>query len=93
MALASWSGHMQAILDIQGLEGALVRLAERLEALEAGDQSPWLTVEGAAAYLSTSPDGIRAAVKRQQIPSHRVNGRRLFDRAELDAWVRGGDVA
>jgi excisionase family DNA binding protein len=50
----------------------------------------WLDVEGAAAYLgNTTPDAIRAMVKRGQIPVHRTpTGRLLFDRRELDAWVR-----
>jgi excisionase family DNA binding protein len=50
----------------------------------------WLTVAGAAAYLATTKDAIRGHVKRGQIPCHRgAAGRILFDRAELDAWVRG----
>jgi len=49
----------------------------------------WLTVAGAADHLQTTEDGIRALVKRQRIPHHRAAGRVLFDRTELDAWVRG----
>jgi excisionase family DNA binding protein len=50
----------------------------------------WLTVADAATYLATSKDAIRGHVKRAQIPCHRgAAGRILFDRAELDAWVRG----
>jgi excisionase family DNA binding protein len=50
----------------------------------------WLTVADAAAYLKTSEDAIRGHVKRSRIPFHRgAAGRILFDRAELDAWVRG----
>lgn len=50
----------------------------------------WLTVAGAAAYLATSEDAIRGHIKRRQIPCHRgAAGRILFDRAELDDWVRG----
>jgi excisionase family DNA binding protein len=49
----------------------------------------WLTVAGAADHLQTPDDGIRALVKRQRIPHHRgAAGRLLFDRVELDAWVR-----
>jgi excisionase family DNA binding protein len=82
---------MQATIDIQGLEGALVRIAERLEALEASDPSPWLTVEDAARYLRRSQDAIRASIKRDAIPSYKIRGRRLLNRAELDEWVRRGE--
>ena len=68
-------------------------VAERVSrlVLESLPQSTdWLTVAGAAAYLATTEDAIRGHVKRGQIPCHRgAAGRILFDRAELDAWVRG----
>jgi excisionase family DNA binding protein len=68
-------------------------VAERVSTLvlESLPQSTeWLTVAGAAAYLATTEDAIRGHVKRGQIPCHRgAAGRILFDRAELDAWVRG----
>ena len=50
----------------------------------------WLNVAGAADHLQTTEDGVRALVKRRRIPHHRgAAGRLLFDRAELDRWVRG----
>jgi hypothetical protein len=54
-------------------------------------QSPWLDVNAAAIHLgATTPEAVRALVKRRQIPFHKApNGRLLFDRHELDAWVRG----
>jgi hypothetical protein len=54
-------------------------------------KSPWLDVDAAATHLgATTPDAVRALVKRRQIPFHKApNGRLLFDRHELDAWVRG----
>jgi excisionase family DNA binding protein len=60
------------------------RVAEML-----GHRAEWLTVAQAAAHLQTSDDGIRALIKRDRIPHHRVAGRVLLDRTELDAWVRG----
>ena len=60
------------------------QLAEML-----GRSAEWLTVGQAADHLRTTEDGIRALVKRKRIPHHRgAAGRLLFDRAELDAWVR-----
>jgi len=49
----------------------------------------WLGVDGAAEYLQTTPDAIRALVKRKKIPHYKPNGRILFDRFQLDKWVRG----
>lgn len=60
-------------------------LAKRVQVQPVG----WLNVDGAARYLSTTPDAIRSLVKRDAIPVHRVNGRVLFSPAELDAYVRG----
>jgi excisionase family DNA binding protein len=71
-------------------------MAERVSTLvlESLPQSTeWLTVAGAATYLATSEDAIRGQVKRRKIPCHRgAAGRILFDRAELDAWVRGEET-
>ncbi len=51
----------------------------------------FLDVAGAAAYLTSTPTAIRALVKRRAIPFHKApNGRILFDRNELDTWVRVG---
>lgn len=54
--------------------------------------SAWLTAAGAAEHLATTEEAVRSMVKRRQIPAHRLpNGRLRFDRAELDAWARGGE--
>jgi excisionase family DNA binding protein len=79
------------------LDDSLCRaVAERVSALvlEAlPTPTEWLTVAGAAMYLATTEDAIRGHVKRTQIPCHRgAAGRILFDRSELDAWVRGEAV-
>ncbi len=52
-------------------------------------RSAWLDTRGAAEWLSTTEDAVRGLVRRRQIPVHRTpNGRLLFDRRELDTWVR-----
>lgn len=70
------------------------RVAELVQAQssERQDGSPWMDVAGAAAYLgNTTTEAVRALVKRRAIPFKKApNGRLLFDRAELDALVRGG---
>jgi excisionase family DNA binding protein len=53
--------------------------------------TPWLNVEGAATYLATTEDAIRALVKRRRLPVHRTEtGRLLFRPEELDAWILDG---
>jgi excisionase family DNA binding protein len=50
-----------------------------------------MTVHEAAAYLRSTPEGIRALIKRQKIPFRRTpGGRILLERGELDTWVAGG---
>ena len=66
------------------------RVAALLEERFGAQPAQWLNVAGAADHLQTTEDGIRALVKRKRIPHHRgAAGRLLFDRAQLDAWVRG----
>jgi hypothetical protein len=74
-----------------------IKLAVR-EELRTGPESMsirpvgFLDVDGAAGYLSTSPEALRAQVKRRQVPVHRTpQGRLLFDPAELEKYVRGND--
>ena len=51
----------------------------------------FLDVNGAAAYLASTPDAIRSLVKRDAIPYHKApNGRLLFERDDLDRWARTG---
>lgn len=54
--------------------------------------SAWLDVAGAASYLVTTPQAIRAAIKRGQLPGKRPNGRVMFTRAELDRYVTRGSA-
>jgi excisionase family DNA binding protein len=59
-----------------------------LQRLEAQRAPEWMRVDDAAQYLRTTPAAIRALIKRDKIPHHHVNGRVLFERQELDGWVR-----
>jgi excisionase family DNA binding protein len=51
----------------------------------------WLRVEQAAEHLGTTPNGIRALVKRGKVPVYRRDGRLYFDRRELDTYIRGNE--
>lgn len=68
---------------------ALVR--EELAAESNGHVTGFLSVDGAADFLATTPSAIRSLVKRRQLPVHRApNGRLLFYPRELEEWVREG---
>lgn len=54
------------------------------------DWPRWLTVETAARYLDRTPTALRSLVQRGAIPCHKVQGRVLFGREELDQWVLSG---
>ena len=74
---------------VQGLEGMVQRAVADALASHQLQTEGFLDVDGAAAYLSSTPSAIRSLVKRDAIPFHKApNGRLLFDRTELDAWVR-----
>lgn len=63
---------------------------ELAEYIAPGDG--WLSAQDAAAYAGVSVDTLERAVRdgalRSAQPGGR-RGRRLFERAELDAWLRG----
>ena len=72
--------------------GELISRAITDELETARTQEPgFLDVDGAAAYLSSTPTAIRSLVKRDAIPYHKApNGRLLFVPDELDTWARSG---
>jgi len=64
-------------------------LAERLD----GSSPRWLAIDEAATYLRTTPEALRKAAQRGQLPAHQPLGpgtRYLFDRRELDLWAAQG---
>jgi excisionase family DNA binding protein len=77
-------------LDDRDIERIAAHIAEHL-AVGAITNPGWLDVAGAAAHLAVSENAIRALVKRNRIPYHRMeNGRLRFSMTELDRWVRTG---
>jgi excisionase family DNA binding protein len=49
-----------------------------------------MTMNTAARYIDRSVPALRTLVARGMIPSHKVNGLRVFGRHEIDEWVRSG---
>jgi excisionase family DNA binding protein len=47
-----------------------------------------LDVDELSCYIRRSSGAIRKMVLRRQIPFHKPAGRLLFDREEIDQWVR-----
>ncbi len=50
-------------------------------------QSPLLTVNETAEYLSVSRSTIYRLVERAEVPSHKVGGQIRFDRDELRSYI------
>ena len=54
---------------------------------------PYMTVEDVCKYFSSTKETVYRWIKKNDMPAHRVGKRWLFDRAELDAWVKSGKAA
>jgi excisionase family DNA binding protein len=81
---------MQIEVPDELLNELAARIAARID-MPREPESPWAQLETAATYMDTSVEALRSAVKRGAIPSHRNgNGRIVFNRAELDAWMSAG---
>jgi len=66
-------------------------IADELHKAHTSTGPHYLDVDAAATYLASTPSAIRSLVKRNAIPHHKApNGRLLFDREEIDAWVKTG---
>jgi excisionase family DNA binding protein len=79
-------------VQLDGLEEIVTRaVADALAAHAPSAPAAFLDVDGAATYLASTPAAIRSLVQRGEIPVHKApNGRLLFDRDELEQWVRSG---
>ena len=75
-------------------EADLDRLAEllrpRLATSSDQQPQPWLNVDAAAEHLACARSRIYALVSARRIPFHKDGSRLLFNRDELDQWVRTG---
>ena len=48
----------------------------------------FLSPTDAAVFLSLSKPSLDRLVRRKEIPSYKIGGRRLFDKEELIEWVK-----
>jgi excisionase family DNA binding protein len=86
--MSSLANALLAELDDDALDVLAGRLASRLPAHQA--TSGWLGVTAAAEYLACPPSRLYALVSARRVPFCKDGSRLLFDRGELDAWVRAG---
>jgi excisionase family DNA binding protein len=70
------------------------RAADLVAAREAPTAaSPWLSVEQAAEYLAAPTSRLYRLVHMRRIPFEKEGARLLFNRVELDAWIREGGAS
>ena len=62
--------------------------AERARVAES-ERSPWLAIESAARYLDWPKQRLYKLCASGAIPHYKQEGRLLFRRDELDAWLLG----
>jgi excisionase family DNA binding protein len=72
-------------------------VAARLTGLDSTTtQSPWLDVDGAAAYLNSTRDVVRRWASQQLLPGYQPHGpgsRWYFHPRDLDEFVRTGSTS
>jgi hypothetical protein len=74
--------HLELPDDV--LEQLVDQVAEKVKA-ELASSSPWMTRAEAAKYLRVPLSRLE---KDRTVPCHRWDGRVLYNRPELDEWVR-----
>jgi hypothetical protein len=79
------NGSIVIVLPPDVLEQLVAEVAEKVRA-EISAASPWMTRSEAAAYLRVPLSRLE---KDRAVPSHRWDGRVLYSRTELDAWLEG----
>lgn len=65
---------------------ALERLPEASEA-SGRERSPWMSLDSAASYLDWPAQRLYKLTASGDIPHYKQDGRLLFRRDELDAWL------
>jgi len=66
----------------------VVELQAQQPGEEAAQSSPWMSIERAAKYLDLPTQRLYKLTAAGVIPHVKQGGRLLFDREELDTWLR-----
>ena len=56
-------------------------------------EDKWLTVEEICNYLSITKDTIYKWIDQKGMPAHRVGRKWMFQKTEVDTWVKVGKAA
>lgn len=57
------------------------------------NEEKWLTVEEICNYLQITKDTIYKWIDQRNMPAHRVGRRWMFQRSEVDTWIKAGKAA
>ncbi len=57
------------------------------------NEEKWLTVEEICDYLQVTKDTIYKWIGNRNMPAHRVGRRWMFQKSEVDAWIKAGKAA
>lgn len=90
--MSALAAALLAELDDQALEALAEALAPRLAPRLSGngETTAWLGVTEAAEHLRCPKSRVYALVSARRIPFQKDGSRTLFQREELDEWVRQG---
>jgi excisionase family DNA binding protein len=91
--MSNLAAALLADLDDDTLDALARRLAPRLASLPDSSGEPrseWMDLSEAAEHLRCPKSRLYSLSSARRIPVHRDGSRLLFDRTELDQWVRDG---
>jgi len=53
----------------------------------------WLAVDDVGKYLSVTKDTIYKWIDNRNMPAHKVGRKWMFQKSEIDEWVKSGKAA
>ena len=56
-------------------------------------ENRWFTVDDVSKYLSVTKDTIYKWIDNRNMPAHKVGRKWMFQRDEIDEWVKSGKAA
>jgi excisionase family DNA binding protein len=80
-------GALEQLVEAIARRVAELQLELTADASPGAERSPWLSVASAADYLDWPKGRLYKLSARGQIPHYKHEGRLLFRRDELDAWL------
>ncbi|MEA5109912.1 hypothetical protein SDC9_21030 [bioreactor metagenome] len=88
--------------DLPEAMGQLIQRFDRIESIllnnlnksepEKKEEDELLTIAEAAIFTKYAEQTLRTKVMKGEVPSIRLNGKRLFRKSELIAWIKGETI-